>query len=294
MPPKTVNTISVQRKGKAIAMPHSKQSKNHIATSSTSIPTRFHPKVSNRTPASSCPNPSVRLPFHHSLLNASFTTMRDHHEDDDEDDDDYDENADGDEETDDSDDDSMGCNQLNWDSDDILGHEAQVDIIDASGRHAKRGITRLTNIWNLPKGERVRIELNKNFQVVGENSSLFSRFLGTMARRGDYCPLNYLTWPKVPKEYKKHCLTTIESKFILRFNDDDVLIRKCWSRFALSCLGRRWRDFRKQLKDKFFYLSKTKEQMVHGIPSFVDPLQMKCLIDYWLSPKGKVCCAQIS
>lgn len=226
----------------------------------------------NRFPVFSSPNPPLHF----------------HDEEEDEDDEDYNEIDDVDDESQsDSDDDSMESDQPNdLASDDELGHEALVNVIDESGHRNRREITRLTNIWNLPRGERVIVEVNKNFQVVGENSSVFPRFLGTMARRGDYCPLNYITWPKVPKEYKKHCLTTIKSKFILRFHNDDEMFRRRWAHFSLGCLGRKWRDFRKELKDKFFDVSKTKEQMIVGILSNVDPTQMKCLIDYWLSPEG--------
>ena len=69
---------------------------------------------------------------------------------------------------------------------------------------------------------------------------------------------------------------------------DNEVARQKWAQYSLSNLGRKWRDFKCELKDKFFDISKTNEQMIEEIPAYVDPVQMKCLIDYWLSPEAKV------
>lgn len=71
-------------------------------------------------------------------------------------------------------------------------------------------MTHLSDIWNLPDGQRIILALNSDFQPINTEGGVFERFLGTVARQLNLCPLNYQDWRKVPIQYKDSCLKIIQ------------------------------------------------------------------------------------
>jgi hypothetical protein len=52
-------------------------------------------------------------------------------------------------------------------------------------------------------GERQEITLNEVGEPIGPNEKIvtkFSKFLGTIARMSDLCPLTYTNWKAIPKK----------------------------------------------------------------------------------------------
>ena len=74
----------------------------------------------------------------------------------------------------------------------------------------KRGPNRFDDIWNMPPGKKLLLQLNKACQPVGKNAGPWARWLGTVARRHDMCPINYVRWPLVPQQYKNRCWEAIQ------------------------------------------------------------------------------------
>ena len=74
----------------------------------------------------------------------------------------------------------------------------------------KRGPNRFDDIWNMPPGKKLLLQLNKAGQPVGKNAGSWARWLGTVARRHDMCPINYVRWPLVPQQYKNRCWEAIQ------------------------------------------------------------------------------------
>nr|DAD18087.1 TPA_asm: hypothetical protein HUJ06_019550 [Nelumbo nucifera]DAD18089.1 TPA_asm: hypothetical protein HUJ06_019552 [Nelumbo nucifera] len=73
---------------------------------------------------------------------------------------------------------------------------------DASVRRRGRGPTRATDIWNLPSREKIPITLNELGQGIGENTKKLVKFMGTIARNGDLCPLGFKQWTSFPTPRK--------------------------------------------------------------------------------------------
>ena len=82
------------------------------------------------------------------------------------------------------------------------------------GVRSTRGITRMSEIWNLTDGKKVELSFNGCFQPVEHEGVIFNRFAGIVARKPNLSPINYLNWHKVPNDYKEKCWTIIE---VLKF-----------------------------------------------------------------------------
>ena len=74
----------------------------------------------------------------------------------------------------------------------------------------KRWPNRFDDIWNMPPGKKLLLQLNKAGQPVGKNAGPWARWLGIVARRHDMCPINYVRWPLVPQQYKNRCWEAIQ------------------------------------------------------------------------------------
>ncbi|KAK8483218.1 hypothetical protein V6N13_024972 [Hibiscus sabdariffa] len=66
-----------------------------------------------------------------------------------------------------------------------------------------RGVTLMSEIWELPEGQRVIVKINNLFQPVGEESTCLCRFIGTMVRKAEFVPINYLNWHEMPNNRKE-------------------------------------------------------------------------------------------
>lgn len=86
-------------------------------------------------------------------------------------------------------------------------------VADASGRaRVRRGPTRARDIWRLAEGERVVIRCNQIGQPVNKAARLLTSFLGTVARKGQLCPLSYAKWNDMLPAYKLEILRVVEVK----------------------------------------------------------------------------------
>lgn len=68
-----------------------------------------------------------------------------------------------------------------------------------------RGITRMVEVWNLTPEERIVLTFNKDLQAVSTEGGIFSRFIGTIARKPHLCPIKYKNWHDVLDQYKEDC-----------------------------------------------------------------------------------------
>ncbi|XP_058185685.1 uncharacterized protein LOC131302910 [Rhododendron vialii] len=120
---------------------------------------------------------------------------------------------------------------------------------DESGVRNKRGITRLSDVWNLPPTQRIIVKFNLAFVPVGNKGGVLTRFIGTVARKPHLCPIN-CNWHEVPLHCKEACWNIIQSKFAIPKNDS---AREAIKKKTLKLLGTRLRDWRCTLKDLVRY-----------------------------------------
>ncbi|KAG5517033.1 hypothetical protein RHGRI_037698 [Rhododendron griersonianum] len=173
--------------------------------------------------------------------------------------------------------------ELDHDSEEPFA-EREVGIQDESGVRNKRGITRLSDVWNLPPTNRIVVKFNEAFVPIGYEGGLFNRFVATVSRKPHLCPINCLDWHKVPQHYKEACWRIIRSKFLIPENSP---VSEAIKRYTLKLLGTRLRDWRCTLKNKYFDQTKTAAQIVATAPPTVNREHFADLVSYWFSDEGK-------
>ena len=52
----------------------------------------------------------------------------------------------------------------------------------------------MSELWNMPPGEKVTVQFNDMHQGVGPEASTLASFLGTLARNCQLLPLNIQDW----------------------------------------------------------------------------------------------------
>ncbi|MED6226167.1 hypothetical protein PIB30_100840 [Stylosanthes scabra] len=96
------------------------------------------------------------------------------------------------------------------------------------------------------------MELDANGQGQDNGSNLFVRFLGQVARRIRFCPISIKRWDEMPKDNTKRQWDFIE---------------------ALKTLGDRWRAYKYDLRNKYFFPNKKKEEVLAVIPLEISPVE---------------------
>ncbi|GMP75352.1 hypothetical protein CsSME_00032476 [Camellia sinensis var. sinensis] len=80
----------------------------------------------------------------------------------------------------------------------ILNLKNQRLTLNELTKRNTRGITCMVEVWNLTPEERIMLTFNKDLQAVSIEGGIFSRFIGTIARKPHLCPIKYKNWYEVP------------------------------------------------------------------------------------------------
>ncbi|KAH1221914.1 hypothetical protein GmHk_12G035224 [Glycine max] len=127
------------------------------------------------------------------------------------------------------------------------------------GKKKTRGYTHMLDVWDLPDGEFILVEVDHWGNPMGWEGKTLLNAIGSLVKRHQCAPINFLSWKDMPKDY----IT------------DMVELIQFWS-------------FKYELKSKGYDESKTKEEMIAHIPDpRVDPSQYRDLVHYWCSEKGQ-------
>ncbi|KAK4608269.1 hypothetical protein RGQ29_001896 [Quercus rubra] len=148
----------------------------------------------------------------------------------------------------------------------------------------KCGPNRFDDIWNMPPGKKLILEINGAGQPVGENAGPWAKWLGTVARKPDMCPINYLSWHSMPLQYKNRCWEAIQARWVIPAARIPLADQRKWT---LSRIGKLWRGHKSELKKKHCNLNTTKEDLLQLSLPEVDDTQFHSLVEYWFSKDFK-------
>ena len=73
--------------------------------------------------------------------------------------------------------------------------------IESNGTQ-RRGKIILADVWSLPEGQRIVVDINRQNQPIGDEGGVLDHFCGTVARNGQLCSLSYTRWDQLKKGYK--------------------------------------------------------------------------------------------
>ncbi|KAL2901074.1 Thiopurine S-methyltransferase [Bienertia sinuspersici] len=125
------------------------------------------------------------------------------------------------------------------------------------------------------------VEFNELHQPLRKGGHILVKFLGYIAKMGNYCPLGALTWRNVEKKLKFDILKKMREHFIIP--NDEV-----HDKLALQRVDKYWRHYKHELKKTFFHPDKkTIEQHYDSVPSGHTSNDWIMLVNYWFSPKGQ-------
>lgn len=88
-----------------------------------------------------------------------------------------------------------------------------------------RGPTRAQDVWQLPEGERIVVTCNQLGQPIKQAGNILSTFLGSVARKGQLCPINYTKWNEMLESYKVDILRIVQVKYFKEFL---LFVSICW------------------------------------------------------------------
>ncbi|KAL2896488.1 hypothetical protein RDABS01_038272, partial [Bienertia sinuspersici] len=137
-------------------------------------------------------------------------------------------------------------------------------------------------------GCRYFVEFNELHQPLRKGGHILVKFLGYIAKMGNYCPLKALTWHKVEKKLKFDIIKKMREHFII-LNDE------VYDKLALQRVDKYWRHYKHELKKTFFHPDKkTKEQHYDLVPSGYTSNDWIKLVNHWFSPKGQLLLYKLS
>ncbi|KAG2690556.1 hypothetical protein I3760_09G192500 [Carya illinoinensis] len=160
-----------------------------------------------------------------------------------------------------------------------------VVIVDSNGDRVKRPLHSIPDIWHLPEGERIEIELNLLGQPIKKQDSKVVRFGGLIARSNKLVPIIYKDWRSVPNTVKEEAWDLINGKF--KVPDDKLDVFKKW---ILKDLGKKWKDYKHELKKKLLNEKDASAAQVvaRASPDIVDLEQRAELANLWFDPEYMV------
>ncbi|KAL2921388.1 Phosphoinositide phosphatase SAC8 [Bienertia sinuspersici] len=130
-------------------------------------------------------------------------------------------------------------------------------------------------------GPRYFVEFNELHQPIRKGGHILVKFLGYIAKMGNYCPPGALTWRKVEDKLKFDILKKMREHFIIP--NDEV-----YNKLALQRVDKYWRHYKHELKKTFFQPEKkTQEQHYDPVPSGHTTNDWIKLVNYWFSAKGQ-------
>eukprot|EP00256_Glycine_max_P055915 XP_014623315.1 uncharacterized protein LOC102667599 [Glycine max] len=141
----------------------------------------------------------------------------------------------------------------------------------------------MLDVWDLPDGEFILVEVDHWGNPMGWEGKTLLNAIGSLVRRHQCAPINFLSWKDMPKDYITDMVELIQSKF--RFVPE---LTKQTKKILIDDMSLKWRQFKYELKSKGYDESRTKEEMIAHIPDpRVDPSQYRDLVHYWCSEKGQ-------
>ncbi|XP_020087070.1 uncharacterized protein LOC109709313 [Ananas comosus] len=173
------------------------------------------------------------------------------------------------------------------DVDQIVDTEVEICVEDSSGSRKTRGVTRMSDVWNLPPEMRIFVKFNSFYQPVDTEGSVLHRFMGTIVRKPNLLPIDCFNWRKMDAKYKEYCWKILESKFSFPKDPRDSRTSEMIQRITMKKLGDLWRNFKCELKSKYFDESLQKNAILMKAPASVNRAQFNNLVDFWFSNEGK-------
>ncbi|KAH7847026.1 hypothetical protein Vadar_021014 [Vaccinium darrowii] len=140
-----------------------------------------------------------------------------------------------------------------------------------------RGPARPNAKWGT--GEKLVIELNDVDIPIGNTASPLQSQLGILARNGNLAPLTFTDWrARELRPYKERLWAEVKANV----DTSDVFKHNC-----LRSVGKKWRDWKDELKKDFYDIYDNDEDRLANCPDRVDVDQWSILVKFWGTKSAK-------
>ncbi|XP_057760924.1 uncharacterized protein LOC130981346 [Arachis stenosperma] len=142
-----------------------------------------------------------------------------------------------------------------------------------------RGPTQCLKIHARQLEDREQITLDSEGEAIGptdEAVNNLSKFLGTVARNSDFCPLIYTNWKGIKD--KEAIWEYVQAKFIIPTEG---------KRMVLARINDNWRRYKTTIKQTHFLPYKCVNEMLKNGPKSILESHFRKLIAYWRTEKVK-------
>ncbi|XP_016173863.1 uncharacterized protein LOC107616418 [Arachis ipaensis] len=134
-----------------------------------------------------------------------------------------------------------------------------------------RGPTLLKKIWNMPRGKTIDVQFNNRNQAIRKEGRKLASFLGILARTPSIMPLNIDDWRCYDKEEKNKLLKIVRKKFSIPVRGEE---------FVKRSIGKKWKDYKCDLKGIYLGQYKTKDVLLKNRPERIPRDQWIGLVSY--------------
>ncbi|XP_065639099.1 uncharacterized protein LOC136071569 [Quercus suber] len=132
---------------------------------------------------------------------------------------------------------------------------------------------------------KIDLPLNAEGQPIGEDGSLFIRWLGSFCENGMLFPLTFVDWPSIPQKFKQDYWVEIEKRYIINPN---IVAQPNQMRWAMHQLGELRRNRRTKLKKDHKKQGLTRQQVLASKLYEVITEQCAEMVDYWFNEKTEI------
>ncbi|KAH0682523.1 hypothetical protein KY285_020031 [Solanum tuberosum] len=143
-----------------------------------------------------------------------------------------------------------------------------------------RGPTLLKYVWKLPPRKTIDVPFNCRNHSIGKEGRKLASFLGIIARTPELTPLHVDDWRNFDIEQKKKLVDFVKKKFSFPKRGEASILKS---------LGKKWKDYKCEIKGEYMSKYKTKDALLKNRPSRIPRDQWSGLVSYWLSDKVKRC-----
>ncbi|RYQ91525.1 hypothetical protein Ahy_B09g097434 [Arachis hypogaea] len=133
------------------------------------------------------------------------------------------------------------------------------------------GPTLLKKIWNMPHEKTIDVQFNNFNQAIRKESRKLASFLGILARTPSIMPLNIDDWRCYDKEEKNKLLKIVRKKFSIPIRGVE---------FVKRSIGKKWKDYKYDLKGMCLGQYKTKNVLLKNRPERIPRDQWIGLVSY--------------
>ncbi|KAL0008601.1 hypothetical protein SO802_010103 [Lithocarpus litseifolius] len=141
----------------------------------------------------------------------------------------------------------------------LVQNPAPVQNPTPENRRARRGKTKLADIWAMTCEYKIQLPLNDEGQPIGKDG-----------------------WPSVGDKFKQDCWTKIEKRYII---DPNIVAPPNQMAWEMHQLGELRRNRRTKLKKDHVKIGLTREQVLASHPPTVIKAQWIEMVDYWFNEK---------